>query len=412
MEKCRFNGKAIYAFNVSGKNETINNNIEKTWRKAGEQNQLICDECEAPVFLRWGTIYKPHFAHKSDMQGGNTCSYSSETEEHIEGKKILLKYMENLYPNVYAEIRYKLPERRKADLYFRFNDGRELVIEFQRQRLSVSYWDEKREFYKKLGLNNVWFLSGKSEQLDSLVREYQLSFWNRMVLNDSDNMILFLDFEAEAITLIKKITIFDEEINEIVYDNLFSRTYLLNDMRILPDGKIECAFDEGFNKEKDKFVQAFLEQKRRELEEKERIKRVLEEQEKKRKEDREKILKEQNERIELLAKQKDFKSDMDDKTDVFSEIGYSRNNYSPNSNKSYPKKNYNDFKKDENYYKQKVNKAILGYNYGFENLVRDLRNGGFDDYTIVNKIFVEQINSGNTRAKKVLEEVMKKAGLD
>lgn len=104
MEKCKYKGRAIYAFNIVGNNETINYAIEREWRKAGENNELLCDECGAPVIFRYGKIYKPHFAHKSEFQGVNCCSYSTETEEHIEGKKILLNYMQKLYPDIFGEI--------------------------------------------------------------------------------------------------------------------------------------------------------------------------------------------------------------------------------------------------------------------------------------------------------------------
>lgn len=43
MQKCIFNGKGIYAFNVVGKNDTINYAVEKEWKKAGEKNELLCD---------------------------------------------------------------------------------------------------------------------------------------------------------------------------------------------------------------------------------------------------------------------------------------------------------------------------------------------------------------------------------
>jgi len=48
----------------------------------------------------------PHFAHKSDSQGNRICKYSTETEEHIAGKKLLLNYMLSLYPDAKGEMRY------------------------------------------------------------------------------------------------------------------------------------------------------------------------------------------------------------------------------------------------------------------------------------------------------------------
>lgn len=406
MQKCKYNGKHIYAFNVKGKNDTINYILEKEWKKASENNQLICVECEAPVIFRCGKINIPHFAHKSEFQGGNPCSYSNETEEHIEGKKLLLRYMKLLYPDAYAEMRYKLPERKRADLYFKFNNGEELVIEFQRQRLSVSYWDDKREFYKRLGLNDIWFLSGKRDELEDLVREYQLTFWNRMVLNDSNNIILYLDVEQEEITIIKKMVIVDSNTNELIHDNLFNKTYSLNDVRILPSGRIDCNFNDYFNIEKDRYVQEYLEEKRRQAEEREILKRKLEEDIKKRKEELEKKEKSKLEQLSL-------NKEKDKILDGWNEIGYSKKSYVKNDDKASPtpKKEYYNYRRDENYYKDKVNKAIAGWRYGKENLVKILINCGSTEYHIIKKSFEEEISKGNTRAKNVYDEVMRLSGL-
>jgi hypothetical protein len=412
MQKCRYNGTPIYAFNIKGKNETINFTVEKEWKRAGEMNQLICDECEAPVIFRCGKINIPHFAHKSDFQGGNPCNYSDETEEHIVGKKLLLNYMKSLYPDIHAEMRYKLPERKRADLYFKFVDGQELIIEFQRQRLSVSYWDSKRDFYYKLGLNNIWFLSGKKEELEDLIREYQLTFWNRMVLNDSNNTILYLDVEQEKITIIKKVTVVDNDTNELIYDKLFNRTYRLTDIKILPNGGIECDFNDSFNAERDKFVQEYLEQKRQEIEQRERLRRELEEREQKRIEEQEKRRKEERERLEQLAEEKKQSKDNSDRTDAWSDIGYSRKSYSSNTYKQMPKKSYTEYSRNDDYYKDKVNKAILGYKYGIENLVKILTKCGSSEYNTIKQLFEGEINKGNARAEKAYREVLRLSGLD
>lgn len=436
MQKCRFNGKDIYAFNVIGKNDTINYAIEKEWKKAGEKNELLCDECEATVIFRCGKINKPHFAHKSEFQGGNPCKYSNETEEHIEGKKLLLNYMKELYPDVEGEMRRKLPERKSADLYFKFADNQELVIEFQRQRLSVSYWDDKREFYNKIGLNNIWLLSGKKEELNELIREYQLNFWNRMVLNDSDNRILFLDVDKEEVTIISKIIVRDDKTNEVVYDNLYNRTYPLFSIKILPTGFIECDFDEGYNKDKNEFVQAYLEQQKIENEKKERLRKALSEKKNREIEEKERLRKEleEIERLNKISEAKERKKKEDEEwqkknADSFNQISMFTNENetkqitnkvttltmsgkNENSDKSTSKKSYAKYDRNNNYYRDKVNKAICGYKYGKENLVTTLINGGSSEYYSIKALFDEEISRGNQRAKNVFDEVMKLAGLD
>jgi len=59
-----------------------------------------------------------------------------------------------------------------------------------------------------------------------------------------------------------------------------------------------------------------------------------------------------------------------------------------------------------------VPKAIWGYKYGKENLVRILINDGSSDCYKIKELFNEEINRGNERAKNVFDEVMKLSGLD
>lgn len=392
--------------------------------------------CEAPVIFRCGKINKPHFAHKSDFQGGNPCTYCNETEEHIEGKKLLLNYMKELYPDANGEMRHKLPERKSADLYFKFADDQELVIEFQRQRLSVSYWDDKREFYEKLGLNNIWFLSGKKEELNELIREYQLNFWNRMVLNDLNNRILFLDVDKEEVTIISKIIVRDDETHEVIYDNLYNKTYSLFNIKILPTGKIECDFDEGYKKNKNEFVQAYLEQKKKENEEKEKLRKALIEKKKREIEEQEQQRKEleEIERLKKISEAQEKKRketeewqrkelESSNQTSMFSNenetkqitndvTGFTMHANNENNYKSTQKKSYANYYGDNKYLKDKVNKAIWGYKYGKDNLVKTLINCGSSEYYMIKALFDEEINKGNQRAKNVFEEVMKLAGLD
>lgn len=83
--------------------------------------------------------------------------------------------MLSLYSDAKGEMRYVLPGGKIADLYFRFNNGQQLVIEFQRLSMNTNYWDQKRDFHKKLGINSLWFISERTENIDYLDREINLS---------------------------------------------------------------------------------------------------------------------------------------------------------------------------------------------------------------------------------------------
>ena len=109
MQMCLYEGKPIYSFDILGRNNTIKIEIEKTFRFASKQGLLKCSDCGNQVIFRFNDLEKrkPHFSHlnKGDTEG---CSYGKETEEHIEGKKILLNRMRELYPDIYHQIRYKV----------------------------------------------------------------------------------------------------------------------------------------------------------------------------------------------------------------------------------------------------------------------------------------------------------------
>lgn len=109
MQTCIYEGRPVYSFDILGINNIIELDIEKTFRSASKQGLLKCSDCGNPVIFRFNDLEKriPHFAH---LNKGNTesCGCGKETEEHIEGKRILLNRMRELYPNIYHQMRYKV----------------------------------------------------------------------------------------------------------------------------------------------------------------------------------------------------------------------------------------------------------------------------------------------------------------
>lgn len=393
MQKCRLNGEAVYAFNVIDQNGIMDVEYEKMLRRASEQSQLKCEDCGTDIIFKFGKVKIPHFAHKNDLLGGG-CAYSRESEEHLKGKKLLLDLMLKTYPDIYGEMRYRFSNGKWADLYFKFNDGQELVIEFQRELTSVVYWEEKRSFYKSININDLWIARGTREEFESIIREYEFIFQHRLFINDNNNKLFALDVEKKEFLIASIMRVKDEETNEIIMDRIFYKVYGVNDIKILPDGTIDCEYDREFNDIRDKFVQAYLQEKQNEKMEKERRH------------------KEEQERLKKIVKEKNEGKENYERTDAWSEIGYSRKPITRSNNKQTPKKSYYNFTKDDSFYKDKVDKAIRGYKYGIENLVSLLNRGGSTEYSTIKKIFEEEINKGNIRAKKVFDEVMKLSGLD
>lgn len=407
MQKCRLNEKIVYAFKVINENEIIDIEYEKKLRKASEQGELKCEDCGVDVVFKFGKVKIPHFAHKNNSLGGG-CSYSRETEEHIMGKKILMELMINSYKDIYAEIRYRFANGRWADLYFRFSDGQELAIEFQRKLNSVVYWEDKNNFYQENQINNLWIAAGKREEFENILREYEFVFQHRLFINDN-NKLLILDVERKELIIASKMIAIDEETNEIIMDKIFFRTYAINSINIMPDGTIDCDYNREFDKARNEFIQSYLNEKKRKFEELEHIKRQTEEEEKRINEKLERKPKEEIQRSEQQLKETSNENQEHDRSDAWGEIGYSKNVY---NNKHYKKKSYNEFSRNDDYYRDKVRKAILGYRYGIENLVRILLRGGATEYNLIKNIFEEEIGKGNLKAKKTFDEVLKQARLD
>lgn len=407
MQKCRLDEEAVYAFKVIDENEIVDVEYEKMLRRASQQGKLKCEGCGTDVIFKFGNIKAPHFAHKHDFLGGG-CSYSKETEEHIQGKKLLFNLMLKNYPDIQAEMRYRFSNGKRADLYFKFDDGQQLVIEFQRELNSLSYWEDKREFYKSINVNDLWIASGKRDEFESVLREYEFIFQHRLFLNDNNNMLLVLDVARKEMLIASKMIVNDEETNDVIMDKMFWRVYSLNDLKILPDGTIDCKFNKDLNEEKDRFVQDYLQKKKRKEEEQERFRKELEERNKQRIEDIKRKNKEEQERL----KNTNQADNHFEKTDVFSDIGYTPKSYGQNSYNEASKKSYNNYFRNDDYYKDKVNKAILGYRYGIKSLVNILVNGGSTEYANIKKLFEVEISKGNEKAKKVYDEVMKLSGLD
>jgi competence CoiA-like predicted nuclease len=405
LQKCRLNGEPVYAFKVINENEIMDVQYEKRLRKASEEGTLKCEDCGSDAIFRFGKVKIPHFAHKSEMLGGG-CEYSRESEEHILGKKLLLDLMLKHYPDAEYEVRYRFANKKWADLFIKFNNKVELVIEFQRSLNSIQYWESKKEFYKEISLNNLWIVAGKREEFEEIVREYGFMFHHRLILNDNNNKLYILDIENRELLIASKIEIKDDLSNEVIMDKIFFRTYGLNTIKILPDGTIDCNFDSEYVKEKETFVQAYLKERKRQQEEQERIKKEQEEEQKRLLqllEEQKRLAKEAEEerrRVDELARRKRLGSSLN--VDINTNNRYNNRSYA---------NNYQNYIRGPEFYRDKVNKAILGNRYDINYLAKVVRNGGSDEYHAINNLFQEEINKGNSRAKRACEEVMRLAGL-
>jgi competence CoiA-like predicted nuclease len=341
-------------------NNIIDYPLKKELKVAGELGKLICEECAHEVILKAGPEKAPHFAHKrgASSECAYKGSYYKETEEHREGKFILYHYFKMKYPGAYINSDHKFDSGNRSDLYVRFYNNKELVIEFQRTFTKTIDWLQRHDNYKELGITDLWFMAGNKEGLKNLTNEYKMEFFEQMILNEvNEKTAIYFNVFDKEITFIRKMT-FDQN-GKIVYEKLYRKTYKLDEIKITPDGKILCPFDEEFNKEKLVFNSACEE--------------------------------------DLRSKSK-------------AKMNLIFRNVKVNESKP-PKRNTKTFQRPQQYwYRKDVIKAITGSPDSINKLIRGV-NQGPDNLKLIEGLFKEYYLKGNLKAKEAFIEVLKKGGL-
>lgn len=401
MDKCWLNNKAVYAKDIYGKNKTVNHRYEKELRIASKSNLLKCDECGSIVIFKSGKVREPHFSHKSEEAGGNgSCSY--ESDEHLEGKRILREHILNSFSNAYCEMRYRFTNGRRTDLYFKFEDGVELVVEFQRDLGDMTKWEEKKKFYKEININNLWIVSGDIDELNKNEREYQYKFADRFMLNENNNKLIVLDTQKQKILIMSKIAIHDFEGDGFIWDQLFKREYSLSQIKILPNGEIECDFNELYEKEEEALQKKFKEAYEKE---KEKI-----EDEHKKEADRTSeyifsnstsiIENEGYEQVGFFVEEKNIINDIHENSKYKS--GSRRKNI---TSELYPR----DYIPTDITYIEAEKMVLSASEKGISKLmliVRIINKGKKEDKELIEKVFMDKINSGNEQCKILWDRIV------
>lgn len=267
MLNCLFNGKRICSLDTKNRfDKYIYDEVERL-KEAGQQKKLICEECGNYVFLRSGDVKIPHFAHISGVE--RDCYFdrneTKETEEHRMGKSILYNYFKDKYEDANVYIDYKHKNGRRSNIYIEFKSGERLVVEFQRNDLKVTEWKKRNYDYTDDKTNIIWILSSKEYNRKRTKTNTRLSFFEEMMIyRGSNNILILLDTDSSLVKLAKIIQYIDYETGELVDEKIFELKYKLNDILILPNGQVECDFNESFNKAKKEFFNLVEEKKKKE----------------------------------------------------------------------------------------------------------------------------------------------------
>lgn len=146
---------------------------QKVLAEHAAKNQYYrCPSCKDPLILKQGEIVITHFAHYPKKR----CSSFSEGESpnHIEGKKILYKWLSRYYPTV--ELEGFLPQiQQRPDLYFENERKDKICVEFQCSKLSRDEMLERTLTYHRHNYTvwwilgpNLWLNQGKISALQRL----------------------------------------------------------------------------------------------------------------------------------------------------------------------------------------------------------------------------------------------------
>jgi hypothetical protein len=91
----------------------------------------------------------------------------AESFSHKAIKQLILKYMAKNDSNIIKSSLEKYFQNRRADVYFKFRDGKEVVVEIQNSRISVKEIIDRTLDYNKKGMYVLWLLNGKGKIVNS-----------------------------------------------------------------------------------------------------------------------------------------------------------------------------------------------------------------------------------------------------
>lgn len=136
------------------------------------KEEYLCPACQEKVILKQGSLVSPHFAH----QKHSDChSFSEgESQEHLQGKKVLFKTLKKHYSEVSLEP-YISQLQQRPDLMVKNERGDYQAIEFQCSPISIDKMIQRSQGYTKEGIEVIWIL-GQNFQLKETNYSHLLSY--------------------------------------------------------------------------------------------------------------------------------------------------------------------------------------------------------------------------------------------
>ncbi|MFY0542863.1 competence protein CoiA [Brevibacillus sp. H7] len=157
---------------------------------------LRCAECLRPVKYRHGKQISPHFAHVVK------CAYEyhePETEEHVEGKKIIKQWLEQALPQNQTYTEYHIKElNQRSDVMTVFPDGTRICFEIQCSAIPIEVLQSRMEGYRNENIHQIWIV-GKSVFQAIIPARFTLRTWMYEISRAQQGRLYFLDLTSKSL---------------------------------------------------------------------------------------------------------------------------------------------------------------------------------------------------------------------
>ncbi|MGK7376381.1 competence protein CoiA [Planococcus sp. 1R117A] len=197
-------------------------------RKFSKLKELYCPYCERLVFFHGGKKRIHHFNHEPHVE----CTFTGEpeTQEHLNGKLLIYKWLKKQYPQAEVSLEKRIVETNQiADVYAAFGDGQKFAFEIQCAELTADEWLERRKLYREANIWDIWLFGMKyyreidDEELASEEKLLRLKYLQQTV-NKKDRSVYFIDSYT---SLIRQIGDFFELSSD-------SETVYLAEVQVMP----------------------------------------------------------------------------------------------------------------------------------------------------------------------------------
>ncbi|MED4060918.1 competence protein CoiA [Priestia megaterium] len=133
---------------------------ESSTRQLSRANLLLCPNCLKEVTFSRGPKKGSYFSHRNNADCVVTY-YERETKQHLQGKDILLNWLEKRFSDATVEVEKHIPETKQiADILVTHTSGpakgSKWAFEFQHSPLSTKEWQQRHELYQEAGIHDFW----------------------------------------------------------------------------------------------------------------------------------------------------------------------------------------------------------------------------------------------------------------